>query len=151
MVFEILGRPKENVTEALQTITVKLGSEKGVKVLDKKIHEPIQAQDSDTLFTSFAEVEVEFESLEMYLAVIFSYLPSNIEIVKPEKLQMDNQKLNEIGNAVIQKIHNYDSVTKKYIYERDFILNEVKKDAPKVYEKLMEISKQNNAKDKSPQ
>lgn len=145
VVFEVLGRPKENVTEALQTMTVKLGAEKGVEILKKTIHEPVPAQDSESLFTSFAELEVEFDNLEIYLAMMFTYLPSNVEIVKPEKLQLDNAKLNDIGNAVIHKIHHYDSVTKKYIYERNFILNEVKKDAPKVYGRLMEISQQRNA------
>lgn len=144
MVIEILGRPPEHVKESLQTISLRLGSEKGVKVLNKTIHEPIPAHNSKSLFTSFVEIELEIDNVETYLALLFGYLPSNFEIIRPENISFSNAQITDIGNAIIQKVHSYDAVTKKYIYERDFILNEVKKQSPEIYKKLIEISKEKN-------
>ena len=56
LIIEILGRPAEHVKESLNMLVVKLGSEKGVKIIDKKYHEPAPVENSKDLFTTFAEV-----------------------------------------------------------------------------------------------
>lgn len=136
LVIEILGRPKEHLAEALTTLVTRLGAEKGVKIVNKELHEPIPAQDSKDLFTTFAEIEVEFDSVENYFGIIFGYMPAHIEIVKPEKISLQNTHLNELGNNLLQRLHNYDAITKKSIVEREFILNELKKEAPEAFKRL---------------
>ena len=56
MVIEILGRPPEHVTEAINGIVDKIGTEKGVKILERTCHEPIPVEGSKNLFTTFADI-----------------------------------------------------------------------------------------------
>jgi hypothetical protein len=136
LVLEILGRPKEHVEETLTDLVNRLGEEKGVKILNKKIQDTIPAKDSGTLFTSFAEIDLEFDSIENYFRIMFNYMPSHIEIVKPEKITLTNSTFNELGNSLINRLHNYDAITKKALVERNIVMNKMKEIAPEEYEKL---------------
>jgi hypothetical protein len=134
LILEILGRPKENVSAALETVVNRLSAEKGVKVLNKKLHEPKPIEKSD-LFTSFAEVEVELESTMAYLAVIFNHMPSNIQITDPEKIIFSNLELNEIGNALVQRLHHYDALAKNILSERNMLARKLQEVAPHLFKK----------------
>lgn len=134
LILEILGRPRENVTSALNTILEKMEKEKGVNVLNKKAHEPKPVEKTD-LFTSFAEVDVELDSIMSYILLVFSYMPANIEITNPEKLTLNNGELNEIGNALVQRLHHYDAVTKNTLAERDMYAKKLREIAPHLFKK----------------
>jgi len=131
-IIELLGKPIEHLKEALETHIVKLGSEKGVKILNKQYHEPILAPDSKTMYTTFAEVELLFDSV----GIIFAYLPSHVEIIKPEKLIVTNYDLSDIGSKVIQRIHGYDAIVKNVLQERENLIALIRKEAPALFKKL---------------
>lgn len=141
VVIEILGKPKDNVTSAITKLVDKLGGEKGIEIISKNIHEPVPAQDSKSLFTTFAEIEVKIENIERYFGIIFAYLPSNIEIIKPEKAVLTNSLLNELGNNLTQALHRYDAITKKALMEREFLLDKLKEASPEVYKEVLTPSK----------
>ena len=133
MVLEILGRPKEHVSEALNLLINKLGAEKGVKILEKTNHEPIPVESSKDLFTSFTELALELESLNDYFGVLFAYMPAHIEIIHPEKIAMGNIDLNELGNRLIQRLHDYDAITKKALVEKEIITKKLYEVAPHLF------------------
>jgi hypothetical protein len=137
LIFEILGKPVENVSEAIKNLVKKIGEEKGVNIVRKDIREPIKAQGSKTLFTTFAELEVEFESLDHYFGIVFGYMPSNTEIIKPEKLEFTNSTLNEMGNSIISRLHHYDAIAKQTLTEREILLKKLQEFAPDEYKKLI--------------
>src|SRR3989304_2431298 len=145
LVLEILGRPAEHIKDALTSLVEKLGTEKGVKVNEKKIHEPTQLKEANDLYTTFAEVSVEFDSLENYFGVIFAYMPAHIEIISPLKINLSNADFNELGNKLLARLHDYDALAKKFIHERNFLLNKLKEVAPHIFK---EIAKE-NTKDKN--
>lgn len=134
LILEILGRPKENVTDALKTIVERMEKEKGVKILEKTLHEPKPVEKTD-LFTSFAEMDVELNSFMEYLLLIFRYMPSNIQVTYPEKMTLSNGEINEVGNALVQRLHKYDSVTKTVVAERDMYAEKLKQIAPHLFKK----------------
>lgn len=136
LVLEILGRPPEHVKEALGKLVEKLITEKGIKLFGRQIHEPIPVEGSNSLFTTFAELELEFDTIENYLGVIFAYMPSNVEIIKPEKFTLTNTQLNELGGILIQRLHNYEAIAKRVLSEREAILTELKRTSPEVFNKL---------------
>ncbi len=136
MILEILGKPKEYVLESLTAVVEKLSTEKGVKIIGKTIHEPLNVKNSKELFTTFAEIDIEFESLEHYIYIMFGYMPSNIQIISPENLSLSNSFLNELGNKIIQKLHNYDAITKKVLYEHQQIMEKIKSVSPDLYKRL---------------
>jgi hypothetical protein len=113
----------------------KLGTERGVKVNDKKIHEPTEVKESKDLYTTFAEVSVEFDAIENLLGILFVYMPAHIEIISPANFELTNLHLNELSNTLLSRLHNYDAITKKFVYERDFLLNKLKEVAPQLFKK----------------
>ena len=135
MIIEILGRPKENVSNAIKNLIEKLGTEKGVSLIEKTLHEPVSVPDSKNLFTTFAEVTVEFDSLGTYMGIMFAYLPSNIQIISPEKVLIKNDDLTVLGNKIIQRIHDYDAITKKTLAERETLIRKLHEVAPHLFKK----------------
>ena|SRR3989344_2964560 len=133
MILEILGRPPEHIKNALTQLVTKLGSEKGVKLLEKTISEPIPVQDSKDLFTSFAEVNVECESLEVFLGLIFSYMPSNVELISPEQIPFTNTDINLLANKLTLRLHDYDSIAKRMMQDREFLIKKLQEHAPQLF------------------
>ena len=133
MIIEILGKPKDNVSLAVNNIVNKLSTEKGVKIIEKKIHEPVEVKDARELFTTFAELLVEFDSVSTYLLISFAYLPSNVEIISPEKIELTNQDLTFLGNKISQRVHDYDAITKNVLMERDMLVRKLHEVAPHLF------------------
>ncbi|PXY71387.1 hypothetical protein CXX78_01320 [Candidatus Parvarchaeota archaeon] len=126
IIFEIMGRPPEHISEALNTLVVKLGSEKGVEVINKKYHDVKKVEDADNLFHTFAEVEADFSDLNSFFGIIFNYMPANIEIFNPDKLKINNDELNQLSNFILTKLHQYDSIAKKLMGEREIMINQIR-------------------------
>lgn len=137
LVIEILGRPEEHVKTALSELVEKLSKEKGVKIKNKNIHEPIKAENSKDLFTTFAEIDLEIDNITTYIGIVFAYLPSHIEITSPEKLTITNHDINELGIILTQRIHSYDSITKNILVERDIFMQEIQKHSPELFNKII--------------
>lgn len=75
LIFEMLGRPASHLEETMNQFLNKIGEERGVKVLTKKINEPKKIEDTkQELFTTFSETEMEFDNLnELFRIVFFFY------------------------------------------------------------------------------
>ncbi len=126
MILEIMGRPAEHITKTMEMVLNQLGKEKGVIVKEKKLHKPVPVEQAKDLFTTFAEVDVEFASLETYMTMMFAYMPSNVEIVSPQNFKLTNEKVSSLGNLVISRLHFYDSVAKKLVSEKEILTNQLK-------------------------
>ena len=126
MIIEVMGRPKENVVSALKNIIDKIKEEKGVNVTNSAIRVPVLVKDSDKLFTSFAEIHANFDSIMNYFRILFTYMPSNTEIIKPEGLKLRNDETNEFANAILARLHDYYALAKKIVAERDAAIFQLK-------------------------
>lgn len=136
LVLELLGRPPEYLSESMDGILKRLSSEKGVQIKNKKLHLPIPLEKSKDLFTSFIELEAEFDSINHYLGILFAYMPSNVEIIRPEKIAFSNIDLNDLTNQLVQRLHNYDAIAKNALTERDIILKKLKEAAPLAFKEI---------------
>ena len=117
----------------MNTVLGRIAAEKGVKILDKKINEPVPVKDSEDLFTTFAELTLEIDSLMQYFGILFAYMPSHIEITKPEKIILSNFDLNEAGNRLAQRLHDYDSITKNALMQKDALMKKLYEVAPHLF------------------
>ncbi|MCU0641972.1 MAG: hypothetical protein MUF61_00100 [archaeon] len=133
MVLEILGRPAEHIKSALSELVSKLSSEKGIKVIDKVVHEPVAVKDSEDIYTTFAEVTIEFESMNSYFGIIFAYMPAHIEIISPSSFSLTNVQFNELGNKLLARLHDYDAIAKRIIAERNFAIGKLREVAPQLF------------------
>ena len=133
IVLEILGRPAEHIKQSLNALLEKLGKEKGIKIMNKKVHDPIPVKDSNNLFTTFAEAELELDSLDNYFGLMFGYMPSNIELIYPESLNLKNEEFTILANRLLLRLHDYDAIAKRLIAERDNVLQKLHEVAPHLF------------------
>ena len=124
-IIEILGRPAEHLKVALTELVDKLGTEKGVAVLNKEIHEPKKVEKAENLWTTFADVEMRFETLPIFFNAIMTYLPAHIEVYEPESFKLNTFEVNEFANFVVSRLHNYDALAKRLVGERDILINKL--------------------------
>jgi hypothetical protein len=132
-VFEILGRPEEYVTDSLNKLIEVLSRENGVHVLEKITHPPKAIKESKELFTSFAEVTLELDSLNHYFTILFAYLPSHVEIIHPEKMPLTNFEFNNLSNKIALKIHDYDAITKRLMHDKQLVIEKLYSVAPQLF------------------
>lgn len=112
MIIEVLGRPPEHLTEVLGKIVERIGEEKDVSIINKKLNAPVEMKDKKDLFTTFAEIEVETKSIKELAILMFKYMPAHIEILSPENLKLSNNDLGEIFNELTRRLHGYDEIAR---------------------------------------
>jgi hypothetical protein len=112
MIIEVLGRPPEHLTETLEDFAKKIGEEKGVRVIDKKIMDASLVKDQKDLYTTFMEIEVETESPMHLAGLMFRYMPAHVEVISPENLILNNNSFGEILSEVVRRLHRYDDVVR---------------------------------------
>lgn len=112
LMLEVLGTPPEHLVETLNELINKMGSEKGVKIKNKEIHEPVELEGNEGFYTTFADIEVEVESLREIITLTFRYMPSHIDIISPENLRLENNYFNEVFNEITRRLHAYDEVAR---------------------------------------
>jgi len=126
MIFEMLGRPPEHLKQSMEHFIGQVSNEKGVEVLNKNIGEPKKIEKSEQeLFTSFAELEINFDNLNSLLKILFVYMPSHIEIVYPQELRMKNTDISTLTNELVRKLHQYDEITKRLTMEVRILQNQI--------------------------
>ncbi len=119
LIIEIMGRPPEHISRALQEIVDKMDNEKGASIKSSTVHKPVAVKDSKGMFTSFAEIEIEFDSIPTCFWMCFAYMPSNIEIMHPESFKVSNADLNSLIGNIVERLHKYDAIAKTLIAQRD--------------------------------
>src|SRR3989344_8827737 len=124
-IIEILGRPPGHLTTALAELVAKLGTEKGVALVNKSISKPKPVEKADNLWTAFADVELNFETLAHFFNAIMAYMPAHVEVFEPENFKFSAFELNELANFMVSKMHNYDAVAKKLMGEREILIRKL--------------------------
>ncbi len=135
LILEILGRPPEFLTETLEKIMKDMEGEKGVSVLDKKINPPVLMKDQKDFYTSFAEVEVETESLTTLTILMFKYMPAHVELISPQNISLKNSDFEEILNEITRRLHGYEEVARILQNEKIILEKRLKESAEKNVEK----------------
>jgi hypothetical protein len=140
-IFEILGRPPEHIKLSLEGFINKLGEQKGIKIINSKIHEPkpVENENSNDLFTTFAEVELETDNLNAVFGIVLNMLPAHAEIIEPEELRLNNFDLSFILSDLSVKLHKYDEIAKGVLLERNSWINKIKE----MEQKIMELEGKN--------
>lgn len=121
IIFEILGKPAEHIVEALEEIIKQIESEKGVLIKEKKIDEPKEHEKEKGMYTTFAELLVEFDEIMNVIIILFKYMPAHIQLMYPEKVTLKNNEMNDIFNEVARRLHAYDEVARVIQIEKSVL------------------------------
>jgi hypothetical protein len=124
-IIEILGRPVEHLEQTLDELINKLGVEKGVSILKKTINKAKKVEKADNLWTTFAEIDLSFESLPIFMNAIITYLPAHVEVYEPEMFKMNAFEMNDFTNFVVSRLHTYDALAKRIMGEREILVSKL--------------------------
>src|SRR3989344_1287831 len=129
-IFEILGKPPEHITNSLEKMIDELAKQKGLEIVRREIHEPKIIDNKDdkkednenSLYSTFAEVEVVASDLKLIMAIVLNMLPSHVEILEPTDFVIKNFDLSGLMTELTLKMHKYDEIAKVLILERNELL-----------------------------
>ena len=111
VIIEVLGAPKAHVEETIKLIVEKAKEYKNIKVNNDEVFDATQIKDKP-FFTTFAELNVETEDVENLMGFCFDFMPSSVEILEPDRFDMDAVKINNLLNDLLARLHQYDAVLK---------------------------------------
>ncbi len=111
-VLDVIGRPPKHLVESLERVSEEIDKERGTKITSKEIKEPTKMKDNPKFYTTFMELNLEFENIEYLMISVFKYMPAHIEIVEPEVVALSNNGLNDILNELVRRLHGYDEITR---------------------------------------
>ena len=117
-ILEVLGKPKEYVEEKLKEYVEKIKEDESLMIMDEKFSE---AKEHEKVFTTFAELEVVIKGIENLIGFCIDYMPSSIEIIKPEKLGFENRHFTNFTNDMLAKLHKVDMIAKQLGTENKFL------------------------------
>ncbi len=112
LIIEVLGKPKEYLTDSLNKIIEQIDKEKGVVVEGKDIHDPKELENKKGFYTAFADVQVEIEEIRYLMVLMFKYMPAHVEIIHPELIALTNHGWGDIINELTRRLHGYDEIAR---------------------------------------
>ena len=116
--IEVAGFPKEHVEATIKNVMQKLKEEIDIEILEAEIAE---VQENQGLWSTFTEVELRINSLEKLIYFCLNYMPSTLEILRPEEFSFNAKGMTELFNELLAKLHQYEAVTKQ-LYAENLVL-----------------------------
>ncbi len=106
VIIEVVGMPKEHVTETLNKLLEKIREDEELKLEKQEIFEPAELKDMK-LFSSFVEADIKFKGIDKLVGFCFDFTPSSIEILEPLSFIFDAKFMNCLMNDFVTKLHRY--------------------------------------------
>ncbi len=101
-IIEIVGKPKDHVIKSMSLVMDKIKDQKTIKIVEEKVFEP---KEVESFFSTFAELELQFQSTNQILDFCFDYMPSSVEIIEPDKLAVSSSNFGDVLNDLLSKLH----------------------------------------------
>jgi len=117
-IVEILGAPKEYVTETMDNYIEKMKNEKDLMIFNVKKSDIAQ---KEKLFTIFAEIEMFAKKPSRLVDFCFDYMPSSIEIIEPDKIFFTTADFSNFFNDLQARLHNLDMLVKNLRAENELL------------------------------
>ncbi|MDO8556160.1 MAG: hypothetical protein Q7R96_03235 [Nanoarchaeota archaeon] len=111
VILEIIGSPEEHVNEVMQTLLEKIQTKKETQLGEHKIFKA-KKMDNGKLYSSFTEATINFNDPSTLLGFCFDFMPSSIEILTPERLELKEKDMSDFVNDLLAKLHQYDMILK---------------------------------------
>lgn len=112
LIIEMLGRPKEHIEKSLKDLVEKVGEEKGVEMIESKIHDATEVEKKKDFFTTFAEIEIKVNSLATLNMLMFKYMPSTVTVIEPENITLKNHDYSDVLTEIVRRLHKYEELTR---------------------------------------
>jgi hypothetical protein len=119
IIIEVLGKPKEHVESTIKEYVENIKKDSGFIVLNDHFSE---AEEKNQLWAIFVELDIVVKGLPKLTSFCFDYMPSSIEISKPDEFNARKSVIEDLFNDLQAKLHNVDMVVKKQKNENEFLI-----------------------------
>ena len=143
IIIEMLGKPKEHVEKTIKMYVDKIKDDSGLILLNSEFSKAVE---KEKLWTTFVELELIIKGIPKLIAFCFDYMPSSIEISKPEEFVMKKSSIEDLINDLQARLHDVDMVVKKQKNENQFLRQNLNKSIGNII--LLSLASGNLDKDK---
>ena len=123
LIIEILGSPKAHVERTVSNVLEELKQRK-VNILKSDIS---PAKEVDKFYSSFAEVELKLDNLEMLNEICFDFMPSVVEIIEPKEIREDPKVIEDFLNDILARLHKHGMIMRNLHAENVLMKRELKR------------------------
>lgn len=124
VIIEVLGKPKEHVEKTIKTYVDKIKNDPELIVLNAEFS---NAQEKEKLWAIFSELDMVIKGIPKLIAFCFDYMPSSVEILKPEEFSMKKSTVENLINDLQARLHDVDMIVKNQKNENDFLKQNLSK------------------------
>ena len=117
-IIEVLGKPRNHVEDSLKQYIEHIKEDSELVVLSEDYSE---TKEQGKLWSKFVELDLVIKGTSKLISFCFEYMPSSMEITKPEHLILANAELSSFLNDLQARLHNVDMVVKQLKGENDFL------------------------------
>ena len=117
-IIEVLGKPKEHVERSIKDYVEHIRKDEDLVILNEEYSD---IKEQGKLWSQFVELELVIKGTSKLIAFCFDYMPSSLEVLKPEQLIMTNPELSSFLNDLQARLHNVDMAVKQLKAENDFL------------------------------
>jgi len=129
IIIEILGKPKEHVEKTLRMYINKIKDDSNLIILNSDFSEAIE---KDKLWATFTELDMIIKGIPKLIAFCFDYMPSSVEITKPDEFVMKKSTVENLINDLQARLHHVDMIIKNQKNENDFLKQNLNKSVSNV-------------------
>lgn len=116
VISEVLGSPQEHVDKTLYLLLNKIKERKELQVSNEHVFKAEKMEDKP-LFTGFLEYELKIETIDTLVDFCFDFMPSSIEILEPDELELKAMSVSDLFNELLAKLHNNDMLLRSALVE----------------------------------
>src|SRR3989338_9491818 len=106
-IIEVLGKPKEHVENAIKEYIEHIKEDSELVILNEDYSE---IKEQGPLWSKFVELELVIKGTKKLISFYFEYMPSSLEVVKPEHFIMTNPELSNFLNDLQARLHSVDMI-----------------------------------------
>ena len=121
-IIEVAGKPASHIEETVKKMISILKENKKISVLKEEIapvskvelpgaHNPKKKVE---IFSSFADLILEFPTVDELMQFLFVFMPSSIEILEPENLKIKQKDFENSLNDLLAKLHEHSRIIMEY-------------------------------------
>lgn len=101
--FEVVGKPKEHVEQALTEYLDNIKSDQRIVFLKEDREKAIDHDDG--MFSTFCEAELLVQNLETFTWLCINFSPASIEIIEPDDVIIKSREITNWLNDLLAKVH----------------------------------------------
>src|SRR3989338_11222855 len=94
-IIEVLGKPQEYVERAIKEYVDHIKKDSELVILNEDYYE---TKEQGKLWSQFVELDLVIKGTPKLISFCFEYMPSSLEVMKPEHIILTNNELSSFLN-----------------------------------------------------